>query len=236
MASTWMLPSLLIALLLVMGLGGAYTQILEPYVGFRLYMGGALLSALSAIGLGAAAAIASALGRGWRSSAVKGAALPLLATLVIVGPQLSSPTPIMNDISTDLENPPVFKPDVAAGSETTTASEALRELQTASYPDIGPIQTEESPAMAFGRALSVARQMEDWEITRIDQARNMFEAIATSALFHFKDDVVIRVRPEGSGARLDIRSRSRVGRGDMGANAARIRAFQERFTSAASAS
>ena len=50
--------------------------------------------------------------------------------------------------------------------------------------------------------------------------------MATSKLFHFQDDIVVRVRPGADGGSLvDMRSKSRVGQGDMGANAARIRQF-----------
>jgi len=45
-----------------------------------------------------------------------------------------------------------------------------------------------------------------------------------------QDDIVVRIRAEGaSGSRIDIRSKSRVGQSDFGANARRIRAFIERL-------
>jgi uncharacterized protein (DUF1499 family) len=103
-------------------------------------------------------------------------------------------------------------------------------MQREAYPNVGPLLTSQPPAQAFARALAVAGEMEDWKVTRVDEARTTLQAVATSALFHFKDDVVIRVRPAGDGSRVDIRSRSRVGRGDMGANAARILGFRERFS------
>jgi len=59
-------------------------------------------------------------------------------------------------------------------------------------------------------------------------ARNAgaLEAVATSRLFGFQDDIVVRVRPEGEGgSRVDVRSKSRDGKGDRGVNAARIRSF-----------
>jgi uncharacterized protein (DUF1499 family) len=51
------------------------------------------------------------------------------------------------------------------------------------------------------------------------------EATATTRLFGFKDDIVVRIRPAPQGSRLDIRSVSRVGRSDLGVNAQRIRAY-----------
>ena len=71
--------------------------------------------------------------------------------------------------------------------------------------------------------------MEAWEAVHIDEDQTTLQALATTKLFHFRDDIVIRVRPDPKGARIDLRSRSRVGRGDMGANAARILAFQQRY-------
>jgi len=56
-------------------------------------------------------------------------------------------------------------------------------------------------------------------------AEGRLEATATTSWFAFKDDVVIRVTPAAAGSRVDIRSKSRVGRSDLGANARRIRAF-----------
>ena len=51
------------------------------------------------------------------------------------------------------------------------------------------------------------------------------EATATTTWFGFKADVVIRIRPTADGSELDIRSKSRVGRSDVGKNAERIREF-----------
>jgi uncharacterized protein (DUF1499 family) len=67
--------------------------------------------------------------------------------------------------------------------------------------------------------------MPGWIVTNADLDSGRIEATATSRIFHFVDDVVIRVRPDGAGSRVDLRSRSRVGQSDLGANAERIRAF-----------
>jgi uncharacterized protein (DUF1499 family) len=53
--------------------------------------------------------------------------------------------------------------------------------------------------------------------------------VATTRWFGFKDDVAIRISPAGAGSRVDMRSRSRVGRSDLGANARRIREFLARL-------
>ncbi|MND03152.1 hypothetical protein D3C83_228380 [compost metagenome] len=58
-----------------------------------------------------------------------------------------------------------------------------------------------------------------------DRAAGRVEAIATTTLLRFKDDVVVRVRDAAGGSRVDVRSKSRVGVGDLGTNARRIRRF-----------
>jgi uncharacterized protein (DUF1499 family) len=64
-----------------------------------------------------------------------------------------------------------------------------------------------------------------WELVASDSAAGRIEATATTPWFGFKDDVVVRVRPDGSGSRIDVRSVSRVGKSDVGANAKRIRTY-----------
>jgi uncharacterized protein (DUF1499 family) len=64
--------------------------------------------------------------------------------------------------------------------------------------------------------------MPGWEISAEELPSGRIEAVARTSLFHFEDDVAIRVRAEGEGSRIDARSRSRVGQSDFGANAARI--------------
>ncbi|MEI6724394.1 MAG: DUF1499 domain-containing protein, partial [Betaproteobacteria bacterium] len=63
------------------------------------------------------------------------------------------------------------------------------------------------------------------EISDFDPVQGRIEAVATSMLFGFKDDVVLRVAAQDGGTRIDIRSMSRVGRSDFGVNAKRIRAI-----------
>ncbi|MGB5145826.1 MAG: DUF1499 domain-containing protein, partial [Porticoccaceae bacterium] len=55
------------------------------------------------------------------------------------------------------------------------------------------------------------------------------EATETSFWYGFKDDVVIRIAGDDRESRIDIRSKSRVGKSDLGKNAERIRAFQKNF-------
>jgi uncharacterized protein (DUF1499 family) len=64
-----------------------------------------------------------------------------------------------------------------------------------------------------------------WTIVAEDAARGRIEAYDKTLWFGFIDDIVIRLAPDGSGTRVDMRSASRVGVSDLGKNAARIRAY-----------
>ena len=96
--------------------------------------------------------------------------------------------------------------------------------QKAAYPDIAPRDLTVPPDQAFARAVTAARGM-GWEIVAEKAAEGRIEATATTPWVGFKDDIVIRVVATSGGARVDVRSKSRVGRSDVGANAARIRGF-----------
>jgi uncharacterized protein (DUF1499 family) len=111
-------------------------------------------------------------------------------------------------------------------TETGNASKAQRDA----YPDIQPITLAEPPLKAFERAVAAAQAM-GWEIVARDPAAGRIEAVDITFWFGFKDDVVVRVAAApGGGSRVEVRSKSRVGRGDTGTNARRIRGFRERLS------
>jgi uncharacterized protein (DUF1499 family) len=84
------------------------------------------------------------------------------------------------------------------------------------------------PAQAFAQALAAARDM-GWEIVAADSAAGRIEATATTFWYGFKDDVVIRVTPSDQGARIDVRSESRLGGSDVGTNARRITTYLKKL-------
>jgi uncharacterized protein (DUF1499 family) len=140
--------------------------------------------------------------------------------------------PFIHDITTDFEHPPEFV-DVAplradAPNPVAHPGEETAAQQREAYPDIRPLDLDLTPEQAFDRALANARA-QGWEIVAAVPAEGRIEATATTFWFGFKDDVVIRITAAENGSRLDIRSKSRVGRSDVGANAARIRAFTRAF-------
>src|SRR5262249_3769316 len=103
--------------------------------------------------------------------------------------------------------------------------------QRAGYPDLKPLDLPVPPATAFARALDAAKRS-GWEIDASDPASGRIEATDVTPWFGFRDDVVVRVTPTSSGSRIDVRSLSRVGRGDLGMNANRIRGYLEKIVRA----
>jgi uncharacterized protein (DUF1499 family) len=140
--------------------------------------------------------------------------------------------PLIHDISTDTVDPPQFVAVLPLRAEAPNppdyAGEEAAAQQLEAYPDIQPLQLDMPPTQLFDHALETAREM-GWEIVAAEREDGRIEATATTFWFGFKDDVVIRIVSDDGGSRLDIRSKSRVGRSDVGANAARIRAFSERL-------
>jgi uncharacterized protein (DUF1499 family) len=141
--------------------------------------------------------------------------------------------PPIHDITTDTVNPPEFIAVLPlranAPNPATYGGSAVAEAQRLAYPDIRPLHLDLPPARAFERALAAARTM-GWDIVAADSAAGRIEATATTFWFRFKDDVVVRLTPEGAGTRVDVRSLSRVGRSDVGTNARRIRAYFARLS------
>jgi uncharacterized protein (DUF1499 family) len=140
----------------------------------------------------------------------------------------ASRVPAIHDITTDTIQPPPFLAilPLRAGAVNPVeyGGEALAAKQKQAYPDIVPLVLPIPADRAFDRALAAARAM-GWEMVASDPASGRIEATDTTFWFGFKDDVVVRVTPQPAGSRLDVRSLSRVGVGDIGANAARIRAY-----------
>lgn len=141
--------------------------------------------------------------------------------------------PPIHDISTDLTDPPLFVDVLPLRADASNTSDyggdSVAMQQREAYPDIQPVMLQVPEGEAFHRARRAAESM-GWDMVAADSAAGRIEATATTTWFGFKDDVVIRVRAEGSTARVDVRSVSRVGRSDVGANAARIRAYVAELT------
>ena len=208
----------------------------SPFVGFRIF-GLGLLLGIPALVLGLVGrflarapeneeARASA-----RTGAFVGALLVLL--LAVLGGR-GAGAPMIHDISTDFADPPAFS---AAAREAENAGRDMgyppenAEIQQKAYPDVKPIALDVPQEEAFARAQRAATEL-GWQIAYSDPGSGVFEATYTSSVFLFVDDVVVRVRETAPAAsRVDVRSRSRVGKSDLGANAARIEAFARKLAS-----
>ena len=144
--------------------------------------------------------------------------------------------PRINDITTDTENPPAFVAVVPlrkdAPNPVTYGGEAVAREQRAAYADIKPVRLKLPPGPAFERALAAARDM-GWTIVAAEPGVGRIEATDQTRWFGFKDDVVIRVTEADGGSRVDIRSKSRIGRNDFGTNAKRVRAYSRKLEAAA---
>jgi uncharacterized protein (DUF1499 family) len=148
----------------------------------------------------------------------------LVGTLA-VSAQPGAGLPPINDITTNLGDPPAFSSDPAGlGRDMSYPSEFVPQVEAA-YPDLAPLVVSSEPAQALALAEQTARGL-GWEVVEADPESGTLLARQTTKIFRFVDDIVVRVRPgEGGGAVIDVRSKSRDGRGDLGANATRIRAF-----------
>jgi uncharacterized protein (DUF1499 family) len=200
----------------------AHFGVASPLVGFGLFALGGLLGLVALIWGG----IAAARGRAPWSAAVLG----LIVTAIFVTVALPGRSfPPYNDFTTDLVDPPAFVKATEhapnQGRDMGHPGGEVAEAQRQAYADLAPLDLPLAPADAFARVVEAARAMPAWEITAADPQAGLVEGTATTRLFRFQDDFVIRVRPRDGGSRIDMRSKSRDGRGDLGANAARIRAF-----------
>jgi uncharacterized protein (DUF1499 family) len=226
-----LLAALAAALLLVAG-PGYRLDLWEFRTGFKLMRWGAWLG-IAAAALALVALLVPRLRKGHEA----GLAIALLvgvAAAFVPWQMLRTAraVPPIHDITTDTADPPAFEAVLPLRADASNpveyAGEEVAAQQRQAYPEVQPLLLDDPPARAFERALAAARDM-GWEIVDADPGRGRIEATDTTLWFGFKDDVVVRVRPDGNGSRIDVRSLSRIGGSDLGANAARIRAYLARL-------
>jgi hypothetical protein len=224
--------AILAALLFVGGPLAIQIGALSPYVGFRGFLLGGLLGItallLGLLGLFLTRPAAGGGGRGAALTAVGIGAAVLAVILATAGPTASLPP--INDITTNLANPPAFDRilalDANQGRDMAYPA-AFVEPHRNGYPDLAPIAIAgDPPSRVLDRAAQAALDF-GWEIVGRNDDAGILEVSATSRVFRFVDDVVVRAEPSRDGTIVDIRSKSRDGRSDLGANAARIRRLAE---------
>jgi hypothetical protein len=157
---------------------------------------------------------------------IAGALIVLLPLTQVAG---ARGKPRIHDISTDLADPPRFSAVLplrasAANGAPDRIDDATAALQRAGYLDLSTLDLPLRGDAAFAKAVEAAKAS-GWEIVSMRPADGILEATATTAWFGFHDDIVVRIRPAGEHSRIDVRSTSRVGRGDAGKNADRIHRY-----------
>lgn len=165
-------------------------------------------------------------------STIAGALIVLLPLTQVAG---ARGKPRIHDISTDLADPPRFSAVLplrasAVNGAPDRIDDATAALQRAGYPDLTTLDLPLGGDAAFAKAVEAAKAS-GWEIVSMRPADGILEATAATAWFGFHDDIVVRIRPAGEHSHIDVRSTSRVGRGDAGKNADRIRRYLRLLTS-----
>nr|WP_314443852.1 DUF1499 domain-containing protein [uncultured Sphingomonas sp.] len=244
-------PRRLSWLALALSLGGvAVAAVAAAGTGTGLWSFGAGLGALryalpAAVAGGMLAVVAWIIGRrqgvrtGWLN------ALALVTSLlfaVYLGNMIftARSLPAIHDVATDLNDLPQFSrltvradnlekiPDQGrADLKALPPEERWKALHRQAYGDLQPLRLPTAPAEALQQAEQLARDR-GWAVAAVDQQAGTLEATATTLFFRFKDDVVVRVRPDPArpgGSIVDMRSISRVGVSDIGVNAKRVRRF-----------
>lgn len=144
---------------------------------------------------------------------------------------------LIHDVTTDPDDPPQFTllADLRKRANGAAYSGLTAEQHRRRYPDLTPALFDEPPLKVFMAAYEITRARKwylynarKWRMDDGKELEGRIEATASTRILRFKDDVVIRVRASGNaagGTRLDMRSASRIGKSDFGANARRIRSF-----------
>ncbi|MCC5887912.1 MAG: DUF1499 domain-containing protein [Gammaproteobacteria bacterium] len=226
-----LIGGVLAALLLVLAPLGYRAGVLEVPAAVLMLPGMAAVLAVTTLVFTSVGAFLM-LKRGLRAERLPlaiGGGLALLVLLnMVVWFMRANEVPPIHDISTDSADPPEFVAVVELRGPNANPldydAEALAAVTREAYPFVQPIHSRLPPAAAFARAQQIVDDF-GWEVVAADAAAGHLEATATTRLYGFKDDFVVRVRPDGSGSRIDLRSVSRVGQSDLGANAGRIGAF-----------
>ena len=221
------------AALLPIGALGTRFGLWEFTLGFLFLLIGSIIAAIGVV-VGIAALIA-AKKRGLvgdKPAIYVGMTVSALILAVMALQLAGAGVPPIHNISTDVDDPPQFNAVVALRGEKSNPlayeADKLADLQREAYPWVKPLETDLNPADSFVRATGVLQKM-GLELINEAPLEGLIEATDTTFWFGFKDDLVVRIRPNASGSLIDVRSVSRVGVSDLGANARRIGKFLEGF-------
>jgi len=146
--------------------------------------------------------------------------------------------PVINDITTDTVNPPIYVELAKQNPDQNFAYPVDFAAKQASAYQLSPLLLSGTRTEVFQKVLEAVNEKTDWELFSADEKEFRIEAVDTTKLMRFKDDIVIEVRdglPADGKSEVQVRSRSRVGRSDLGANAKRIEVFLKKLFESRSA-
>ncbi len=192
-----------------------------------------LLLAVAVFFVGMVASFVRRKDRVTAKAALTAATLALIPILAL-GSQIitARSVPFIHNISTDVENPPAFDKVVALRAPEHNPleykAEDLADVQRQAYPNVKTVVVEMPLADAHAKAKSVVESL-GWELVNSDSQAGIIEATETTFIWGFKDDVVVRLVEADGTTKVDLRSVSRIGGSDLGANAKRIEKFLSRF-------
>lgn len=223
------------------------TRAVDAASGFAAFLSGLVLAVLAILVALAAMVVV------WRTGRTGGARsffAIVIAAAVVGGPAYAAATglfaPRMIEVSTDLADPPRFERVARARSsaELPAPGPAIPTEQSAAqragYPDLGPLKLNLQPDEVSNLVIGLVEER-GWRILgrtsfpRGGPPTGRIEAVARTFALGLEEDVSIRVRPDGDGSRVDMRSASRIGPADFGSNAQRVKAFLGDLATAANA-
>jgi uncharacterized protein (DUF1499 family) len=218
------------------GIISAHFGMTPSIIGFQIFLLGFFVSAIGLI-LGIIAILVTWLSKS-RRSALRRAVFGTVVSAIVFLPVANviahrRGIPPINDITTDVNNPLDFvhAQDQLANQgrdmKYDAAKYAAIQQAAPAYKDLGPFKSNMPPDDLFKKVAIIAGEVPSWQIMYNDSKTHTLEGVATSQLFRFKDDFVIRVEaaPNGAGSIVEMRSKSRDGKGDLGVNYNRIKGF-----------
>lgn len=212
---------------LVLGPLAARLGVVAPLRGFGLMGLGGVLSLCAMVS--GIVARRGHLGGAWAAAGIALGGAVLIAAIASFAMRPRAPR--INDVTTNPSDPPELAHAAKApqneGRDMSYPADNAQ-VQKDAYPDLKPVELNAPPPLAIARARRVARDM-GWEVIAENREGGRLEARDESALFRFVDDIAVRARPTATGSVVDVRSKSRDGKGDLGVNAKRIREFVTRL-------